>query len=101
MDNTTEAESLVKSERFVSPASGLSMCERSLLFFPAPDGTTLVGIAATKGSISQGETLSGLGMDAGSSHWTWEHEKKKGFSFSSSESHKFGKSRQPTKLLNL
>lgn len=41
-----------------------------LLFFTAGGGDRLTGAEATKGSISHGETLSGLGMVAGSSHWT-------------------------------
>lgn len=45
-----------------------SLCGRCLLFFPAIGGTSGFGTETTKGSISQGETLSGLEMDAGSSH---------------------------------
>lgn len=42
---------------------------RALLFLCA--GWVVGGVAATSGSSSHGETLSGRGMDEGSSHCTW------------------------------
>lgn len=59
---------------------GISIWGLGLLLFGATGWTKLVGIGATKVSISHGETLSGLIIDAGSSHWTWMVKKRLGLS---------------------
>lgn len=54
-------------KKFSSPGTGLSL-DRGLLFFRTPGGGMLCGSEETKCSISHGDTLSGLLMEAGSSH---------------------------------
>ena len=64
------ANGMKEKKIFISPWVGSSMGVRGLLFFAMAGWVRLAGIEATKGSISHGETLSGLGIDAGSSQWT-------------------------------
>lgn len=54
-----------------SPRLGISTGGRGLLLLGATGWTKLVGTGVTNVSISHGETLSGLIIDAGSSHWTY------------------------------
>lgn len=54
--------------RQIEPETGISTRGRALLCFDISGGDRLVGTDATNGSISQGETLSGLRIDACSSH---------------------------------
>jgi len=52
-----------------SPRSGTSLACRGLLFFTTTGcDDIVVGTEARIGSISHGETLSGLGKDGASSH---------------------------------
>lgn len=54
----------------IEPETGLPRWGQCLLCFVVSGWARLAVTDPTKGSISQAETLSGLGIDACSSHWT-------------------------------